>query len=116
VSAPNSIEAVLMAFCDSIDSDPDYVRVWLEWSVSIRAGLWESYLRFYRKALAGIRTILERGVDASSIRADLDLDDAARVIVGLAHMVAQMKFSGASREQVVRTVHSLVQGYLERGK
>ncbi len=113
VPAPSSIESVLMAFCDSIDSDPDYARVWLEWSVSIREGLWDGYLAFHRAALAGIRRILERGVREGTIRREIDRDDAARVIVGLAHMVAQMKFSGASREQVVRTVHSLVGGFLE---
>jgi TetR/AcrR family hemagglutinin/protease transcriptional regulator len=112
VSAPQSIEAILLAFCDSIDTNPDYARVWLQWSVSIRSDLWQSYLVFYNRATSGIRRILERGIGESSITNDLDIDDAARVIVGLAHMVAHMKFSGSSRARVVRTVHSLAQGYM----
>lgn len=114
VPAPQVVETILLAFCDSIDSEPDYVRVWLEWSVSVRGALWESYLVFYKGALAGIRKILKRGVQQGDIRGDLNLDDCARVIVGIAHMVAQMKFSGASRKQVERTVHSLVTGYLSQ--
>ena len=112
--APQVIESVLMVFCDSIETHPDYVRVWLEWSVAVRGELWNSYLEFHRAALAGIREIAARGVGQGSIRDDIDVDDAARVIVSLAHMVAQMNFSGATRAQVAHTVHSLVEGYLER--
>lgn len=108
------IENILMAFCDSIETHPSYARVWLEWSVAVRGLLWDSYLRFHRAALGGVRDVMVRGVEDGSIRRDVDLDDAARVIVSLAHMVAQMYFSGATRDQVAHTVHSLVQGYLER--
>ncbi|MGE0487098.1 MAG: TetR/AcrR family transcriptional regulator [Gammaproteobacteria bacterium] len=113
--APQVIETVLMVFCDAIETHPDHVRVWLEWSVAVRGALWDGYLRFHRAALAGIRSIAERGVAAGQVRPDIDLDDAARVVVSLAHMVAQMSFSGASRAQIAHTVHSLVHGYLERG-
>ena len=112
-SAPNVIANIHMSFCDAIESHPDYIRVWLEWSVSIRDGLWDSYLGFYRGALAGMREIIERGQRDGSIRADIDIDDAARVIVALAHMTVQMKFSGATREQVEHTLRSLMQGYLQ---
>ncbi|MCA8977471.1 MAG: hypothetical protein KDC98_22300, partial [Planctomycetes bacterium] len=112
--APEVIETVLMVFCDAIDTHPDYVRVWLEWSVAVRGALWDGYLRFHRAALAGIRAIAARGVAHGQVRADVDLDDAAHVVVSLAHMVAQMSFSGASRARIARTVHSLVHGYLER--
>ena len=111
--APAVIERILMTFCDAIDTHPDHVRVWLEWSVSIRKGLWNSYLVFYRKALALIGALIERGQAEGVIEAQLDVEDAARVIVGLAHMIVQMKFSGSSRTQVINTVHSLMHGYLE---
>ncbi len=112
-SAPNVIANIHMSFCDAIESHPDYIRVWLEWSVSIRDGLWDSYLDFYRAALAGTRTVLKRGQREGTIREDIDIDDACRVIVALAHMTVQMKFSGATREQVDHTLRSLTQGYLQ---
>lgn len=112
-TAPNVIANIHMSFCDAIESHPDYIRVWLEWSVSIRDGLWDSYLDFYRGALAGTRKVLERGQHEGTIRADIDIDDACRVIVALAHMTVQMKFSGATREQVDHTLRSLTQGYLQ---
>ncbi len=114
VSAPEAIESVLMTFCDAIDSHPHHVQVWLEWSIAVREGLWEHYLAFYREALRGIERLLARGTAEGSVAANLDLADAARVVVSLAHMIVQMRFSGADRRQVVHTVHSLVRGYLER--
>ncbi len=111
-SAPNLIECILMTFCDAIDTHPAVVRVWLEWSVSIREGLWDSYLVFYRKALAAIADAIERGRARGEINTETEADDAARVVVGLAHMIVQMKFSGSSRDQIDHTVHSLVHGYL----
>lgn len=112
--APQAIEQILMDFCDAIDTHPDHVRVWLEWSVALREGLWEHYLVFYRRALDGIGRLLARGTAEGSIAPGLELDDAARVIVGLAHMIVQMRCSGSTREQVVQTVHSLIHGYLQR--
>ncbi len=111
--APQVIEAILMVFRDAIDTHEDYVRVWLEWSVSVRGGLWRRYLVFYRAALDGIGAILARGVTQGAIRPGTDLKVAARVVVSLAHMVAQMSFSGATADDVAATVHSLMKAYLE---
>lgn len=113
-AATEAIADVLLRFDAAIDSHPDYVRVWLEWSVAIRDGLWQSYLAFYRGALDVIAEMLARGRAAGELDPVLDIADAARVIVGLAHMIVQMRLSGASREQVTRTVHSLVAGYLRK--
>lgn len=112
--APLAIEHILMTFCDAIDTHPYHVRVWLEWSVALRDGLWERYLVFYRAALDGIGRLLARGALAGTIAPDLDREDAARVIVGLAHMIVQMRCSGSTRAQVDQTVRSLVRGYLQR--
>ena len=56
--APACVEHILMLFYDSIDSQPDCVRIWLEWSVAIRESLRDSYLKFYHAALHGTGEIL----------------------------------------------------------
>lgn len=110
--APLVIERILMTFCDTIDTHPDHVRVWLEWGVSRRAGVCDLFQSFYRQSLLAIARLIERGQAEASIAATLEVDAAARVIVGLAHMIVQMKLSGSTREEVTHTVHSLVRGYL----
>lgn len=111
--APVLIERILMTFCDAIDTHPDHIRVWLEWSVSMRDGVWDTFLEFYRSSLAAMTALIDRGKAQGTIEAALDTDAAARVIVGLAHMIVQMKFSGSTRTEITHTVHSLVHGYLE---
>jgi hypothetical protein len=48
-----------------------------------------------------------------SLSVGLGIPDAARVVVGLADMIVQMRFSDADRDKVIHTVHSLVHRYLE---
>nr|WP_279537095.1 TetR/AcrR family transcriptional regulator [Aestuariicella hydrocarbonica] len=111
-NASDSVVHILMAFCDAIDDHPDYVRVWLEWSVAVRGTLWEEYLRFYENALRGVKRVLLRGLRDGSIDRGVNIDVACRVIVGAAHMIAQMRFAGSNREQILETVTSLVNTYL----
>ena len=47
-----------------------------------------------------------------SIESTLDVEAAARVIVGLAHMIVQMKFAGSTRGDITHTIQSLLRGYL----
>jgi TetR/AcrR family transcriptional regulator, hemagglutinin/protease regulatory protein len=109
--AADSLEEMLMVFCDTIDSNPDHIRVWLEWSVSIRGEIWGSYLLFYAKSIKGIKKILRRGLKDGSIKANLDIDDAARVVMGVCHMVVHMKFANNTRATIQHTIHSLISGY-----
>jgi TetR/AcrR family hemagglutinin/protease transcriptional regulator len=111
-SAPMIIKRVLLAFTDAIDDHPHHIRVWLEWSSSIRDGLWNRYLKFYNVAIRRIKTIINTGKKEGSIHQLVDTEDASRIIVGLAHMITQMKFAGNSRATIEHTIDSLVRGYL----
>jgi TetR/AcrR family hemagglutinin/protease transcriptional regulator len=110
--ASDALIATLLGFEDAIDTHPNHVRIWLEWSVAVRGALWPSYLDFRAGALAGVKQLLTRGKRQGCIRREVDTGDAAQVIVSLAHMIVQMKFAGSSRSQVAHAVRSLVMGYL----
>ena len=110
--ATDAIVGVLLGFDEAIDTHPHHVRIWLEWSVAVRGDLWPSYLAFYAGALKGIGRLLARGKRQGCVARAVDSQDAARVIVSLAHMIVQMKFAGSSRAQIAHTVRSLVLGYL----
>lgn len=110
--APQTIKQILLTFTDSIENHPHHIRVWLEWSSSMRDGLWDLYLVFYKEAIRRMKAVLNRGKRAGDVHAKVDSDDAARIIVGLAHMITQMKFAGNTRATIEHTIDSLVQGYL----
>ncbi len=112
-TAPEAILALLMGFADSVDNHPAHAQIWLEWSTAVRDEIWQSYLSFYERATGYIAEIVERGIAAGTISAMLDAMDVARIVVGLAHPIAHMRFSGSSRETIEHTMVSLVGQYLK---
>jgi len=105
---PHVVLAHAVAFADSIDTHPDHARVWLDWSTAIRDEVWPRYLAFQEKVVAIVERTLERGLRDGSVSVDVDPEDDARLIVGAAHMVAQMKLLQAAPERVARFVRTLV--------
>ncbi len=106
------IEEILLAFQILIDQNSHYVRIWLEWSGFTRGFIWDMYLDFYKEAVAGLRKLLLEGKQDNSISSEINASDAARVIMGMAHTIVHMRYSGNSKRTVQNTVHSLVMSYL----
>lgn len=100
------------AFADSVDSHPDHARVWLDWSTSIRDAVWPRYLDFQERIVALIARTIERGRTEGHLPADVEADDDARLIVGSAHMVAQLKFTHAAADRVERFLRTIVRAAL----
>jgi len=105
---PRVVLAHAQAFADSIDTHPDHARIWLDWSTAIRDEVWPRYLAFQEKVVEIVERTLERGLRDGSVSVDVDPEDDARLIVGAAHMVAQMKLLQAAPERVARFVRTLV--------
>lgn len=105
-------EAMLVAFARAIDANQDMVRLWLDWSTATRHRAWPQYLAFRNQACAIVADLLRRGQVEGAIDPALKIADAAQVVVGLAHMIAQMRFTGSSTEQVQHVVHALLGSYL----
>jgi len=80
-------------FVNSVDTHPHYARVWLDWSTAIREEVWPLYLEFQERMVALIARTIARGADGNERRRATDAEDNARLIVGSAHMLAQMKFA-----------------------
>jgi len=92
-TAPEALHNLVSAFADAATTHTDIVRVWLEWSTSIRDDTWPKYLDFQERVIAGLRQVILQGKSDGTVAADVDPEDAARIVVGDAHMVALMQFS-----------------------
>ena len=93
------IESLLMSFRAAMDgADKAYVTVWLEWSGFTRGYTWDLYQDFYRDATSAIRKMLVQGHQDHSISKEINSVDASRVIMGMAHTIAHMRFSGSSQK------------------
>ena len=99
-----------VAFATSVQSDPAYARVILEWSTAIRDDTWPLFLRLQERILRRCMDTIRRGQDDGSIGADVDPETAALMIVGSSWMVIQLSFTHWPAERVQRFVLGQVRG------
>ncbi len=95
------------AFRESIETHPHHARVWLDWSTAFRDEIWPRYLAFNERLVANHERTIRRGQREGQIPSSLDPEASARLLIGSAQMVAQMKlseFDPAKLERVARTV------------
>jgi len=102
------------SFADAIDAWPDHVRVWLDWSTAIREEIWPRYLEFQDRIVSMIATTIERGQREAQISAEVDPGSDARLLVGSAHMIAQMKFSRRPQGELRRFIDTVLDSALGR--
>jgi len=110
--APALVTAHVRAFTASVDTHPDHVRVWLDWSTAIGADVWPRYLAFQERMVAVLARTIDAGRHAGTIPAAVDPAGAGRLLVGSAHMLAQMKFTHRAAAEVERFVDTLVRAAL----
>jgi TetR/AcrR family hemagglutinin/protease transcriptional regulator len=111
--APQIVLAHAKAFTDSVDTHPDYARVWLDWSTAIREEVWPHYLQFQERIVSIIAGTISRWrVERGIVDDDDEAEDDARLIVGSAHMLAQMKFTRCPQAKLDHFMRTLVRSTL----
>jgi TetR/AcrR family transcriptional regulator, hemagglutinin/protease regulatory protein len=111
--APQVVLAHAKAFADSVETHPDYALVWLDWSTAIREEIWPHYLQFQEAIVAIIANTIRRWRLGHAMT-DEQAEDDARLIVGSAHMIAQMKFTRCPADKVDHFLRTLVRSTLRQ--
>lgn len=106
-TALDALRASIDTFTRSVSSDEDRARIWLEWATAVRDDTWPRYLAFQERVVTRVGATIERGKRERSVPVNADGDDAARLLIGAAHMLAQMKFSGQPETKIARFVRTL---------
>lgn len=106
--APQVLLAHATAFADSVEQHPDCARVWLNWSGAVRDDVWPRYLAFEERIVSVLVGTLERGQREGTISRELVPEDGARITIGAAYLIVQMKLSGRPAAQIERFLQSLV--------
>ncbi|WP_419811852.1 TetR/AcrR family transcriptional regulator [Bacterioplanoides sp.] len=88
----HAIRAHIKAFLNACEEHPSYVKVWLEWSASVREETWPSYLEFQNRLLDMIAKQVEKGVKSGSMESGLAPKERARWALGNAQMLVSMVF------------------------
>lgn len=105
--APEAVRRIIHAFTSAIDEHPAYARVWLEWSTAVRERVWDRYQVFTERIVAELAGTIERGKRDGSVPSTTDDEDSARLLVGAAHMVTQMKIAGQPKPKVAHFLDTL---------
>ena len=100
--APKILRRHLDGFLHSIDSDPDYAVIWLEWATLVRNedGLWDGFLDFQERMIMTVAATVRRGQRDGRIAPRVSADDAARLLTASSYALAQLKFMGRSQDMI----------------
>jgi TetR/AcrR family hemagglutinin/protease transcriptional regulator len=107
--APRLLLALANTFVESVDANPEYARLWLEWSAALRDEIWPRFIAFQDRLTQRVAQIVRRGQEQGTVPPGVDAEADARVIAAAAPAVVQMKFAGRSREQVARFLRTVVE-------
>ncbi|KZZ48998.1 hypothetical protein A3759_04125 [Thalassolituus sp. HI0120] len=87
-----AIRTHIKAFLNACEENPSYIKVWLEWSASVREETWPSYLEFQNKLLDMIAKQVDKGVKKGLMEPGLAPKERARWALGNAQMLVSMVF------------------------
>ncbi len=118
LNAPGTVRHCLNAlaarFVEEARSQPDLIKVWLDWSTGVRSDIWPRYVSLNDWFNAQAQKVLTRGKREGVVPMRLNVKAAAALFIGGGHTVALMQFSGASKRDFdifVAQLISMVMGF-----
>ena len=101
-----------LRFTNVVETCPDHIRIWLVWGTAINDPHWARYVKLQDRMINANTRVLRKGQVAGSIDTELDVRDAARMLVANSHMVALMIFSGINAAGMRRYIQHLLESAL----
>ncbi len=115
LSPRQSLYEHLVQLADLLETDPEYARVWLSWSMVVDKDLSRSYLKLQRRVVRIIAETVRRGQRNATIAPELNPEDVGLLIIGGAYVIAQTKLMGRRLPELERFARMLVNATVPRG-
>jgi len=93
----DAIQNHIKAFLEMCESNPAYVKVWLEWSCSIREDIWPQYITFQNKLLEMIAKQIDKAIKNGNLAPGLAAPERARWLLGNSQMLVSMAFDPSGK-------------------
>jgi TetR/AcrR family hemagglutinin/protease transcriptional regulator len=93
----DAIQNHIKAFLDMCDTNPAYVKVWLEWSCSIRGDIWPQYISFQNKLLEMMAEKINKAIKSGDLAPGLSASERARWVLGNSQMLVSMAFDPSGK-------------------
>ena len=97
-------------FAEGAKSQPDIIRVLLDWSTGVGLDVWPHYLRMLGRLEETVRDILARGKAEGIVPAHINIPTAARIFTGGGHTVALMQCAKIAPDELNSFLVQLVCG------
>ncbi|MFK4753148.1 TetR/AcrR family transcriptional regulator [Oceanobacter antarcticus] len=79
-------------FLQACEEQPDYIKVWLEWSASPREEVWPQYLSLQAELLERLTIQIEDAINLDELDQGLSANERARWVLGNSQMLTGMMF------------------------
>lgn len=73
--------------------NPDLVKIWLEWSASVRDDSWPRYMDFQNRVIGIISPTIQAGLDMGHMNSQLTADELGQILIGQSHPVTLCYFA-----------------------
>ena len=93
----DAVQNHIKAFLEMCESNPAYVKVWLEWSCSIREDIWPQYIAFQNKLLEMISKQIDKAIKNGDLAPGLAAPERARWLLGNSQMLVSMAFDPSGK-------------------
>jgi len=80
-----------------------YVKVWLEWTSSLRDDVWPRYLVLHNRVINQIARSIQKGIDSGEVTVGLTARELAMIFMGSAHTIAMMVYAPETTEDGIRS-------------
>jgi TetR/AcrR family transcriptional regulator, hemagglutinin/protease regulatory protein len=117
--AADPLQAVgehLRGFGESVEKQPDYAIIWLEWSTMVRNeyGLWDAFLDFQARITRLVAGSIRRCQKAGLVPADIPASERARLLYASSYTLAQLQLMHRNRKLVRRYTDKALQMVLQQ--
>jgi TetR/AcrR family hemagglutinin/protease transcriptional regulator len=93
----DAVQNHIKAFLKMCETNPAYVKIWLEWSCSIREDIWPQYISFQNKLLEMIAKQIDKAIKNGDLTPGLSASERARWLLGNSQMLVSMAFDPSGK-------------------
>jgi len=72
---------------DAVIEQQDWLKVWFEWSTSVREEIWPQYISDNKSSLKRVTDIFAQGMEKGEVAADKTPDDLAHLLLGICYIL-----------------------------
>jgi AcrR family transcriptional regulator len=106
------LPATASLYIDYASREPDYVKVWLMWSMHFAPEIQAQFREFENRLILSMAEIIQAG--SSNDDPNQDIHDRARLVIASSSFLAKMVFDGVAQERMELFAQHVMASVLEK--